>query len=139
MAKTKAKSKDIDYAHEGMQLGLGIAGGVLANQATNFIERQTFMQGKEQYAPLATLAIGIGGYFLAPEGMKPLFYGMTIVSGTEQVEGLLAKAMNSSAAPAPGQMQGNGNFYGRLGFTPQYMPEYKMDSVVRANNGIVIR
>lgn len=116
-----------------MALGLGIAGGVAANQATNFIERQSFMQGKEKFAPLITLAVGVLGFLFAPEKIRPLFSGMAIVSGTEEVESLLAKAMGPTAP-----LQGFS--YKQLGFQPQVRPEWQNPSIIRnAQTGVVIR
>lgn len=117
-----------------MTLGFALAGGVVANQATNFLEKQTFMQGKEKYAPMITAAVGILGYLFGPQKIRPLFLGMSIVSGTEQVEALIAKAM---PAPSP---QVQGNFYKQLGFTPQVRPAWQNPAIVRnKNTGVVMR
>ena len=116
-------------------LGLAIGGGVAANQATNFIERQTFMQGKEKYAPLITLAVGILGFLFAPDKMKPLFTGMAVVSGTEEVESLLAGSMSATAGK-PIQ----GFSYNQLGFQPQVRPKSQEESIIRNPiTGVVIR
>jgi len=129
----KKRTAKKDHVQSATSLALGIAGGVVANQATNFIEKQSFMQGKEQYAPIATLALGVLGYLFGPDQAKPFFFGMTVVSGTEEVESLISGTGTTSTAPA---VQG---FYNQLGFTPQYFPARTADSIIRTNEGVAVR
>lgn len=131
MARLRTKRNKTDI----MQLGMAVGGGIVANQVTNLLEKQSFMAGKEQYAPLVTLGVSFLAYMYAPENIKPLALGAIVVSGTEQVEDLLTK-VTAGTATTTTQTQG---FYNQLGFAPQYMPDYLEESVITAPNGTVIR
>lgn len=93
----RRKNKRINPSDAITALGMGVGGGVAANQLTNLLEKQSFMAGKQQYAPLATLGVGIAGYIYAPDNFRNFFFGMTVASGTEQAEALISKATNTAA------------------------------------------
>jgi hypothetical protein len=92
MAKRRRVSKK-NLTTDLIKLAAGVAGGVAANQLTNFVEKQSFLEGKEQYAPLLTAAVGIGAYLFVPnEHVKAAAFGMVVGSGTEQVESLISES-----------------------------------------------
>jgi len=129
MAIKRKKKPAQDYGKMAMDLGLGLAGGIVANQASNFLEKQDFMQGNEELTPLIPAALGAIGYVFLPPQFKAAAFGMFVVSGTEAGEGLIAQAT--------GTVNGVLN---QLGFTPQYLPSQAMrDARIKTPQGVVVR
>lgn len=96
MATTKKKKTKEDYAKDAMDIGLGIAGGWAANQATSFLEKQTWLGPAAPHSAAFTALVGMGIKIFVPiPAAKSFGLGMAIVSGTEEVEGLIGMAMGA--------------------------------------------
>lgn len=128
MAKKISNKKDDSMEKKLLDLGLGLAGGLAANFGSNMLEKQTFMQGKEEFVPLIPMGLGALGYIFLPKEFRAAAFGMFVVSGTEETEAILAKT---------GVMSG---FANQLGFTPQYLPTAGMqEASVISKQGVVVR
>lgn len=131
MAKSKVKKED--YTQMAMDLGLGLAGGIAANQLSNIIEKQDFMLGKEQFVPAIPAALGGIAYFLLPKEFRPIAFGMFVASGTEGAETLIAKATGAMAGITPSEVTK------QLGFTPQFVPKDQREGMIKTQQGVVVR
>jgi hypothetical protein len=134
--KKRTNSKRPDMGKTLISLGMSVAGGFAGNQVTNFLEKQEFMAGKAEFAPLATLALGAIGAIFAPEAIRPVFVGMATVAGTEQIEGLMS---STGAAPASVGRMMQGAYENRLGFVPQVLSDVAAGSKIVTDNGVVVR
>jgi hypothetical protein len=138
MAKTKNKK---DLMDDLMTLGIGLLGGIAANQVSNIVEKQEFIQGHEEYVPAIPASIGALIYIMTPkdngknkklyDAIRSFGFGSFVVGGTEGAETLIAKTT--------GAVAGNGAFIKQLGFTPQYLPGQMQKGVVRTAGGVVVR
>lgn len=124
MASKKGKSKIMDSVLTVVKLA---GGGFIANQVSNFVENQSFASSFKDYVPAVPLAVGVAGAMFAPEGLKPVAYGMIAVSGTELIEGIVNKATttapNTTASTTTGASVQGLPKSSRLGYTPQIIPE----------------
>jgi hypothetical protein len=131
----KSKSKKNDWADRVLELGAGLGGGVAANQATNYLEKQSFMGALAPHSSAITALIGGLMYVLIPkkDSMTTAFahmgYGMFITGGTEQAE-LGIGMMKGMMGLTPKELG--------LGFTGQKVPKQFADNTVYIN-GIPIR
>jgi len=82
-------------------LAVGIAGGFVGNQMTGFLEKQSFMSGKEALAPAVTLVASFGASMFLNDTLKEFAKGASIVSGTELLEGLISKGVTAVQGVAP--------------------------------------
>lgn len=107
-------------------VALSVAGGWLGVKATNFIQQQSFMVGKETYAPVVTAMISIVGAVVVPD-MKDLFMGAATVALTEMAEKAEAAAVSAvtpaAATTSTTVTQGINKMLGRgaMGFVPQVL------------------
>lgn len=128
MAKTTKKKKD--YTDDAIELGLGIGGGIAANFATTWLEKQTFMGAASPYASAIVSALGAAAYILVPDPkIKALAFGMAVVGGTETGEMLMAKSGVMAGLGFTDQQLG-------LGFTGKALPTGDMTFNV---GGVAIR
>jgi hypothetical protein len=128
MATKKAK---IDMMSGVQSAGLGIAGGVAASYAANFLEKQSFMAGKQQYVPPAVALLGIAAMILVPNKMvQQVGLGMAISAGTESVERMILGSTAVNGVPPTPR---------GLGYTPQFVPDYVAASQTKTADGIVVK
>ena len=69
-------------------LALGIAGGIVANQISNAIEKQPSLAQYAKYAPILTAALAAAAYIFSPANspIRKIALGAVVVSGTEKGE-----------------------------------------------------
>ncbi len=101
-------------------VAMSVAGGWLGIKATNFLQQQSFMAGKETYAPVVTAVGSVIATILMP-GMKDLFMGAAVVALTEMAEKGEA-AVVATVAPTT-TAQGINRMLGRngMGYVPQML------------------
>lgn len=104
---------------------IGVAGGIIANQASTALEKSSVLGANASIAPMAVAIAALAGYLFAPKDsmIKNAAYGALIVAGTEQAETLTSGLMA-------------GGF--TMGFTPQIIPS-EYDQSVTTVNGIPVR
>ncbi len=135
MAKSTVNKKDL--VADGTSVGLGIVGGVGAGYAANYLEQQTFMQGKQQYIPAGIVGLSLLAIiFVKQKQVKDIAMGAAIIGGTELVERMMVKsglpgsvAVQNGVPPTP---RG-------LGFVPKIVPEYLQAGIVRTPGGVVVK
>lgn len=128
MAKINKKQ-----AMEGAKsMALGIAGGIVANQVSNAIEKNAALAPYAKYTPILTAALAAIAYVFSPANspVKAIALGAVVVSGTEKGEDLMGSVMQGSL------MQGN-FFQPTLGFTPT--GGENPDNATLLDNGVQLR
>ena len=139
-SKTKSKGKILDKVLTVVKLA---GGGYIANQASNFLEKQAFAASMGGYVAAAPLVVGAVGAMYLKDNMKPIAYGMVAVAGTELLESVISKATttapNTTASTASAMdtaaLSGFPTKF-QMGFVPQVQPDGKN---VITYNGIPLR
>lgn len=141
MAKRQKSKYRQDTESRIIELLSATAGGVVGNQGTNWLEKQTFLGSFAPHAPAITAFAGALLYVLTPQTSpttKALAYaglGMAIVGGTEEAEKGIGQ-LTGALGYTPEQLG--------LGFTPQVLPPgarmvKQMQGAYAGNNNVPVR
>lgn len=123
--KNKKQKSKIDYMSILKEEGLHIAGGLVGNQVTTLLEKQSFMVDNEKFAPLVTVVLGVAGRIFMPS-LKDAFNGVVTVAGVEYAESLINDTMSDKPA-----IKGL-----PMGYVPRAMPN---DPEIVSSNGVVAK
>lgn len=140
-SKSKSKGKILDKVITVVKLA---GGGYIANQASNFLEKQAFAASMGNYVAAAPLVAGAVGAMYLPENLKPIAFGMVAVAGTELLESVINKATTTTANTTASTSTGTGTETAlsgfptkfQMGFVPQVQPDGKE---VITYNGLPLR
>lgn len=134
--KRRTTKKKPDFMASAIDIAIMVSGGVAGNYASNFIQKQSFMQGYTQYTPGVTAILGTLVSIFAPDDkLQKIGQGMAVTAGTELAESVMAMAM----APAASAVKGVPATPRAFGYVPQYMPPFLEAGVVRTADGIAVR